>query len=65
MPGYTYSQCNQLVSQTTNGLVWHMKSIHVLVNGGMFTCPVKCGQDGCMRTFRYPRALVRPHRSKS
>jgi hypothetical protein len=36
-----------------------MKSIHVLVNGGMFTCPVKCGQDGCMRTFRYPRALVR------
>ena len=59
MPGYTCSQCNQLVSQTTNGLVWHMKSIHVLVNGGMFTCPVKCGQDGCMRTFRYPRALVR------
>ena len=25
----------------------------------MFTKPVKCGQDGCMRTFRYPKALVR------
>lgn len=59
MPGYTCSQCNQLVSQTAKGLIWHMKSIHVLVNGWMFTCPVKCGQDGCMRTFRYPRALVR------
>jgi hypothetical protein len=25
----------------------------------MFTRSVKCGQDGCLRTFRYPKALVR------
>lgn len=24
----------------------------------MLTIAVKCGQDGCMRTFRYPKALV-------
>ena len=61
MPGFSCSQCNQLVSQTAKGLIWHMKSVHVLVNGWMFTCPVKCGQDGCMRTFRYPRALLLRH----
>ena len=25
----------------------------------MFTCPVACSQDGCMRTFRYSYALLR------
>ena len=42
-----------------NGLVWHLKNRHALLAGRMFTCPITCGQNGCMRTFRYSSALVK------
>lgn len=59
MPGYTCSKCGAIAAENATGLIWHLKNRHALLVGRMFTCPVTCGQDGCMRTFRYSYALVR------
>ena len=59
MPRYTCSKCSQLVSENAPGLIWHLKNRHALLVGRMFTCPITCGQNGCMRTFRYSAALVK------
>ena len=59
MPGYTCFKCGAIVSMNANGLVWHLKNRHALLSGRMFTCPITCGQNGCMRTFRYSSALVK------
>ena len=59
MPGYTCSKCGAIAAENATGLIWHLKNRHALLVGRMFTCPVACGQDGCMRTFRYSYALLR------
>ena len=37
----------------------HLKNRHALLVGPMFTCPITCAQNGCMRTFRYSYTLIR------
>ena len=59
MPGYTCSKCGAVAAENATGLVWHLKNRHTMLVGRMFTSPVTCGQNGCMRTFRYSYALVR------
>ncbi len=59
MPGYICSKCGEVAAETATALVWHLKNRHALLVGRMFTCPITCGQDNCMRTFRYSYALIR------
>ena len=59
MPRYTCSKCGAVAAENANGLVWHLKNRHALLVGRMFTCPITCGQNGCMRTFRYSYTLIR------
>ena len=59
MPEYTCSKCGAVAAENATGLVWHLKNRHALLVGRMFTSPVTCGQNGCMRTFCYSYALVR------
>ena len=64
MPGYICSLCGELASADLGGLIWHLRNRHAVLVGQMFMQPIKCGQNGCMRTFRYSPALVRHIRRK-
>ena len=59
MPRYTCSKCGEIAAADANGLVWHLRNRHACMVGRMFSGPITCGQNGCMRTFRYSYALVR------
>ena len=57
--GYICSICNQVVHGNGNSLLWHIRNRHALEVGHTFTCPVTCGQHGCLQTFRYSVAFKR------
>ena len=58
MSHYKCSVCGSIVTDAA-GLIWHLRNRHACMVGRTFTYPITCGQDGCMRTFRYSYALVR------
>ena len=55
--GYICSRCNEVVHGNVNRLVWHIRNRHALMSGHRFTCPIMCGQDGCLQTFRFSVAF--------
>ena len=59
MPRYLCSKCDMVIFGSARMLIWHLKNRHAVLAGGMFICPITCGQAGCLRTYRYPYALKR------
>lgn len=57
--GFICPKCDHHVSGSAFQLVSHIKNAHALIFGHMFTSAFTCGQDGCMRTFRYTYAFKR------
>ncbi len=57
--GYICSRCNEVVHGNVNRLVWHIRNRHALMSGHRFTCPIMCGQDGCLQTVRFSVAFKR------
>lgn len=65
--GYVCPKCGQHIHGNEALLLWHLKNIHSIIEGRVFTETVTCGQSGCQRTFSgrsfsFVTHLIKTHR---
>ena len=49
--GYVCPKCGHFIPGNESSVLWHLKGIHNIVHGRIFTENVTCRQEGCERTF--------------
>ena len=63
---YTCPKCGNLIRGKSNSLIRHLRLVHAVLKGRIFTETIMCSQNGCERTFssstkNFTRHLEREH----